>query len=68
MGRNIIEERLNRGLSRRQLADELGVSPRVIEYAEQGGRPHPRNAKKIADFFDCRVTDIWPLAPEETAA
>ena len=55
-------ERLNRGLSIRQAATQIGVSPRNIREAESGGpMPHPANAKKIADFFGVTVTEIWPL-------
>lgn len=65
--RDLEAARLNRGMSREQLASAIGVTPRVIRYVEEGGRPRPWNAKKIADFFGSSVTDLWPLE-ERTAA
>lgn len=64
---NLKAERLNRGLSLTAAADEIDVPLNVLARAEAGdGRPHPRNAKLIADFYEVRVTDIWPV--EEMAA
>jgi transcriptional regulator with XRE-family HTH domain len=55
-------ERLNRGLSLSAAADEIGVPLNVLSRAEAGeGMPHPSNAKRIADFYGCQVTDIWPV-------
>jgi ribosome-binding protein aMBF1 (putative translation factor) len=58
---NLAEERLNRGLSVRALAKEIKVNPQVVQRAEEGRSVHPASAKKIADFYGYRVTDIWPL-------
>lgn len=58
-------ERLNRGLSVRDAAGRIGVEPQTLSRAESGGsRPHPGNALKIAEFYGCRVTDLWPVEPE----
>ena len=59
-------ERLNRGLSLRAAAKEIGVAAPTLGRAEQGGTLHPANAYKIASFYDCKVTDLWPT--EEKAA
>ena len=60
-----IAKRLNAGLSIAEVALKAGVSKRHIVSAENGGpRPHPRNAKKVADYYGCQVTDIWPVEEE----
>lgn len=60
-------ERLDRGLSLIAAADEIGVPLNVLSRAESGeGMPHPANAKKIADFYGFKVTEVWPL--DEVAA
>jgi DNA-binding XRE family transcriptional regulator len=65
---NLTTERLNRGLSIPALAREVDVPEHVIRHAEKGGRPHPANALKIADYFDARVTDFWPGEHEHPQA
>lgn len=60
--------RFNRGLSLREAADEIGVTFDVLQRAERGAQTRPRAAKKIADFYGCRVTDIWPVDEERQAA
>lgn len=65
---NIREERINRGLSLRDAAAAMNltslrgkVDESILRNAEKGNSvPLPRNAKKIADFYGYRVTDIWP--------
>lgn len=52
-------ERINRGLSIRAFARRIGVHPRVIQNAEEGGIPQPRHAKLIADFLGYEVSDVW---------
>lgn len=65
---DLVAERLNRGMSRRQMAKEIGVSEAVLRSAEQGGHPHPSNALKIASYYGVLVTNIWPVENEEPAA
>jgi ribosome-binding protein aMBF1 (putative translation factor) len=64
---NLRAARVNRGLSIPDLAAQLGLGRRVIERAESGQMPHPRNAKKIADFYGVQVTDIWPVTERQAA-
>jgi len=65
--------RFNAGLSIRGLADAASVSPSTIVNLEKHGRP-PRAdiAKRIADVFGLRPTDIFELPlpgdDQETAA
>ena len=61
---NIEAARVNRGLSRRDLAEELGVGQETVRLIENGHRPSPRIGKKFADFFECSVTDLWPIEQE----
>lgn len=58
---NLEVERLNKGLSIRAAAREIGVSPSVLIRAEAGVMPRPESAKSIADFYGFKVTDIWPV-------
>lgn len=63
---NLTEERLNRGFSVVQMAEETGVSAATIQRAEDGKSIHPGSAFKIASFLGYKVTEVWPL--EEAAA
>lgn len=62
--------RLNAGLSQRALADLIGVPKNTLAAYENGDgtyRPHPANAKKIADYFDIQVTDLMPVEEGKVA-
>lgn len=62
---DIHTDRINRGLSQQQLADQIGVSVDVIRNLEDSGaRPRPANARAVAAFYSLSVTDMWPLARE----
>lgn len=54
-------ERLEAGHSIRSLGRALGMSQETIARAEQGEPVSPQTAKRIADFFERRVSDIWDL-------
>lgn len=58
--------RVNRGLSQRDAARECDVPLTTIQALEDGRTAHPRNAKKVADFFGVKATDLIP--PRERAA
>jgi transcriptional regulator with XRE-family HTH domain len=58
---NLRAERLNKGLNSREAAEQIGVSQAILLRAEDGLGVRPRHAKAIADFYGCRVTDIWPV-------
>jgi transcriptional regulator with XRE-family HTH domain len=60
--------RLNRGLSLRAAAKEIGVDMHALWRAEHGAVPNPASAKKIADFYGAQVTEIWPVSDETVAA
>lgn len=62
------KERINRGLSQEAAAEVMEIDRDALARAERGeGRPHPRNAFKIASFYGYRVTDVWPLTEESAA-
>ena len=61
---NLRAERLNRGLSTRDAAEQIGVSQAVLLRAEEGLGVRPAHAKRIADFFGVLVTDLWPVPSE----
>lgn len=59
---NLRAERLNRGLSAAQAAEKMGLkSAQVLLNAENGSDLRPGTAKKIADFYGYRVTQVWPV-------
>jgi transcriptional regulator with XRE-family HTH domain len=60
------EARLNKGLSIRKAAKQIGVTADILLRAENGATPRPEAAKKIADFYKTSVTKIWPV--EKAAA
>lgn len=60
------EARLNKGLSPAAAASEIGVSRGTLVAVEDGHTPTPEVAKRIADYYEQRVTDIWPV--QEKAA
>lgn len=56
--------RAERGISRRQLADALGVHYQTIGYLERGEyNPSLHLALRIAAFFDLPVEVIFSLDP-----
>jgi plasmid maintenance system antidote protein VapI len=57
---DLTTERLNRGHSIRSLADHLGIHQHAIRRLEAGEGVHPATAKKIADYYGCKVTDLLP--------
>jgi transcriptional regulator with XRE-family HTH domain len=48
------------GLSVYALAQRAKVAPQKVYRAEEGRAIHPRDAKRLADFFGIRVTDFYP--------
>jgi DNA-binding XRE family transcriptional regulator len=61
------ELRINRGLSPNELAHYVGVTGKTIRMAEAGFVPTPRVQFNIAQYFDLRPTDIWPLQDKVAA-
>lgn len=55
----LLSRRLDAGLSQRQMAELIGVSTRVYQYAENGGTPRPNHAVKFAEHFGLPVTELF---------
>lgn len=55
------DARVNAGYSIRGLARELAVHEQTVRRLERGERVTPGHAKKVADFFGVRVTDLEPM-------
>ena len=56
--------RAERGISRRQLADALGVHYQTVGYLERGEfSPSLHLALKIAEYFEVTVEVIFSLQP-----
>lgn len=65
----LAELRFNEGLTPEQLGEACEVSGRTIRRLEEGSiRPTPGIAKKLADHFDVKPSDIWPLDSSKAAA
>jgi len=61
---NLTEARVNRGLSVRGAAKQMGIDFKTLMRAERGEVvPQARNAFAIADFYGYKVTEVWPLEP-----
>ncbi len=61
--------RAERGVSRRDLADEVGVNPQTIGYLERGDyNPSLQLAMQIAAFFDVRIEMLFSFTPFESVA
>jgi putative transcriptional regulator len=63
---NLKSMRFNKGsITQVDLADNLHVSRQTIIAIEQGKfNPSVRLALSMADFFDCKVEDIFHLSQE----
>lgn len=60
--------RLDKGLTLRQAAMRIGLSWKTLQRAEVGlSQPHPGTAKKVADFYGLKVSDLWPVADRSAA-
>lgn len=60
----LVAHRLNKGLARKQAAQEIGVPVAVLASAERGEQVRAFHAKLIADFYEIAVTDFRPVSEE----
>jgi putative transcriptional regulator len=66
MKNHLKERREALGLSQQQLAEKVDVSRQMISYIEKGEKkPNIILALKIAEYFNCAVTDIFELEQED---
>lgn len=63
--RNFLADRLNDGETVSERAVRIGIARPTLDgiEANPSRRPAVVTAKKIADFYGVRVTDLWPLEP-----
>lgn len=62
--RELTAARMNRGLSVEAAAMQIGIAHNTLRRFEAGESILLANAKLIADFYGCKVTDLLPLDPE----
>ena len=61
--------RVERGISRKALAEAVGVNNQTIGYLERGDyKPSLELALKIANYFDVKVETLFALKPFEAIA
>lgn len=60
--------RVNRGHTPRSLAAEVGIDARTLQRLERGEAVHPAKVKKVADYFEVKVTDLLVAEQSETKA
>lgn len=54
----IEKRRKEKALSRKELAEKVGVSERVIYYYENGRDPKASILKELAKVLECRMEDL----------
>ena len=55
----IEKRRKEKGLSRKELAEMVGVTSEAVRHYEQGRRePKASILKKMASIFDCQMEDL----------
>jgi transcriptional regulator with XRE-family HTH domain len=59
---NLRAARINQGQSIKEAARQIGVSEGTLRRAERGEGMHPRTLKRIADYYEIRVTDFIVIA------
>ncbi len=62
-----IAERVNRGLSHGAAADAIGISRNTLISFERGDAVRVATLKAIADYFECKVTDLVDVELDEAA-
>ena len=55
------EERVKRGLTKTDLANQIGVNHSVIVRAEKAGNVSPKTAKAICDFFGMEFSQLFSI-------
>ncbi|MHB9953041.1 helix-turn-helix transcriptional regulator [Ligilactobacillus murinus] len=51
--------RIRKGLNQEELAKQLNVTRNSVSAWERGAKPSLDNAKKIADFFEVPINEIF---------
>lgn len=67
MSFDLTASRLNAGHTRVSLAEAVGVPRYTVDRLEKGLSIHPASAKRIADYFGVKVTDLMPAQQRDAA-
>lgn len=69
MNANLRDLRRDRGLTLERAAEQMGISRAALSLIELGRvTPTPPVALRVAQFYELKVSDVWPSAPSEGAA
>lgn len=60
-------ERSKQGLSKSELAEQIGVSHSVIVRAEQGKSVSPKTASLLCDFFNIPFDSLFTISDKPNA-
>lgn len=64
---NLKEARIKKGLSQKEVADNIGVAKSTYSLYESGNRePNVQTIKKIADFLDISADELLGLSDQPT--
>lgn len=55
---NLIRVQAERGVTNYRIAKEIDVSQASIANWKNGTMPHPRNVKRLADYFNVTVDEL----------
>ncbi len=55
----LIRRRLDAGLSQAQQAEKIGVTQRVYQNAEAGGKPQPRHIARFSAYYGISAYDLF---------
>jgi DNA-binding XRE family transcriptional regulator len=65
---DLVALRTERKLAPAEVAIAADVPLKTVLKAEAGAAIHPRNARRLADFYGVRVTAFYPREPQAEAA
>ena len=64
-GENLTRIQAERGVTNYRIAKEIDVNQTSIVNWKNGTRPHPRNVKRLADYFNVPVDELLAEGEEE---
>lgn len=66
MNFNLIQKRMERGLTQKKVAEAIGISAMAIGLYEKGMRiPRPEIKKKLANFYGCEESELFGEVPDK---
>ena len=68
MNFNLIQKRMERGLTQKKVAEAIGISAMAVGLYEKGLRvPRPEIKKKLANFYGCEESELFGKAQSDKA-